>query len=287
MKNQRINPGVIWKQFEDVLVPRLRLTVIDRAVYSYLFRHSHLEGKRQVRFTILSVARAIRLSIASARQSVRRLIERGVFRLVERSTAGHVVEVRLPHEIPAARSGPVGTSNAAQPDGAIALEDVDFMQTKALRHAIHARERGRCFYCLRRTKPRMLCLDHIVPRAELGCNSYRNLASCCQECNARKGDSAAGNFLRWLYREGRLTSAELSARLRALHALAAGKLRPAIQSQRSYEGKELNETRRLGRTRAADLFSPMDHEAAMCPDPDGPGQPLAEKKSPPEEIGRA
>ena len=287
MKNTKINPGLVRKQFEDVLVPRLRFSVIDRAVYSYLFRHSRLEGKRQVRFTILAVARGIRLSTASARQSVRRLIERGAFRLVERSTAGHVVEVRLPQEIPAARPGPVGPGNRPQPGGAITLEEIDFVQTSALRQAIHARERGRCFYCLRRTKPRMLCLDHVVPRAELGGNSYRNLVSCCQECNARKGDSTAGNFLRWLFREGRLTSAELSARLRALEALTAGKRRPAMQSQRRYEGKEVQEARGLearglGRTREADLFSPMRPEATTCPDLDARDEPLVEKKSPPE-----
>lgn len=228
MKTQKPNAELVWKQFEDLLVPRLRMSVIDRAVYSYLFRHSRLEGKHQLRFTILSVARAIRLCTASARQSVRRLIELGAFRLLERSTTGHVVEVRLPQEIPAARRHSIPTGNGAQLGSAISLEETDFMQTKALRQAIHARERGRCFYCLRRTKARMLCLDHVVPRAELGSNSYRNLVSCCQECNARKGDSMAGDFLRWLYREGKLSTTELNRRLRALEALAAGKLRPAL-----------------------------------------------------------
>ena len=46
------------------------------------------------------------------------------------------------------------------------------------------------------------------------------------ECNTRKGDRPAPDFLRTLYRLGRLTPAELDARLRALKALAAGKLRP-------------------------------------------------------------
>jgi hypothetical protein len=46
------------------------------------------------------------------------------------------------------------------------------------------------------------------------------------ECNTRKGDRPAPDFLRTLYRSGRLTPAELDARLRALKDLAAGKLRP-------------------------------------------------------------
>ena len=62
----------------------------------------------------------------------------------------------------------------------------------------------------------------------MGRNSYRNLVSCCLECNAKKGQSPAEDLLRWLYRERRLTPLELSARLRALHALASGKLPPPL-----------------------------------------------------------
>jgi hypothetical protein len=40
--------------------------------------------------------------------------------------------------------------------------------------------------------------------------------------------SAAEDFLRSLYRLRRITSAELESRLRALEALAAGKLRPVL-----------------------------------------------------------
>ncbi len=45
----------------------------------------------------------------------------------------------------------------------------------------------------------------------MGRNSYRNLVSCCLECNAKKGQSPAEDLLRWLYRERRLTPLELSA----------------------------------------------------------------------------
>ena len=40
--------------------------------------------------------------------------------------------------------------------------------------------------------------------------------------------NSAADFLRSLYREVRLTAIELTGRLRALRALVAGKLRPAI-----------------------------------------------------------
>ena len=64
--------------------------------------------------------------------------------------------------------------------------------------------------------------------ARFGRNSYGNLVSCCLECNTRKGGRPACDFLRTLYRLGRLTPAELDGRLRALKDLAAGKLRPSL-----------------------------------------------------------
>jgi hypothetical protein len=59
-------------------------------------------------------------------------------------------------------------------------------------------------------------------------NSYRNLVSCCLECNSRKGERPADDFLRLLYREGRIVGAELIRGLQSLKHLAAGKLRPQL-----------------------------------------------------------
>jgi hypothetical protein len=135
MPNKKLNAKLLWMQFEDVLAPRLGLTVWDRAVYSHLLRHSLVVGKFRLQFGVRSLAR----------------------------TPAHV----------------------------------------------HG-------------------LDHVVPRVRFGRNSYRNLVSSCMECNTRKGDRPAPDFLRTLYRQGRLTPAELDARLRALKDLAAGKLRPSL-----------------------------------------------------------
>jgi len=55
-----------------------------------------------------------------------------------------LIELRLPEEIGAAR-GPVRLRQRR----VINLEETDFLQGTALRQAIHAREGGRCFYCLR------------------------------------------------------------------------------------------------------------------------------------------
>jgi hypothetical protein len=164
------------------------------------------------------------------RKAVRRLVAHDALRMVQRSKTGHVVEVRLPDEIPAAGLTRIARRAAAKEESTgtrapVNLEGVDFMQNKPLRNSIHARERDQCFYCLRRTPPSVQCLDHVVPQARLGRNSYRNLVSSCMECNAQKGETAAADFLRRLYRERRLTATELAARLRAL---ASGKLRPSL-----------------------------------------------------------
>jgi hypothetical protein len=231
MKISKINALLIWKQLEDILVPRLGLTLSERAVYSHLLRHSRLEGRLRLRFSILWLARGVRLSTGSVRVAVRRLVAKGALRLVERTKAGHVVEVRLPGEIRGIRPNGIEPGGPARPPREGNLEEMDFLQTKSLREAIHARERGVCFYCLRRLTPHVRCLDHVVPLARRGSNSYRNLASSCAECNAQKGETPAEDFLRLLYRDGRLTASELTGRLRTVEALATGKLRPALHSQ--------------------------------------------------------
>jgi 5-methylcytosine-specific restriction endonuclease McrA len=233
MKNKKPNAELVWKQLEDLLAPRLRLSLIDRTVYSHLLRHSRLEGKLRLRFSIRWLGRNIRASTGSVRAGVRRLVAQGALRLVQRSKLGHVVEVRLPDEIRTVRLNRIESRAAAKEEevgarAAANLEEADFLRSMALRKAIHARERNQCFYCLRRTTPTVQCLDHVVPQARLGRNSYRNLVSSCMECNAQKGEKPADDFLRRLYRERRLTATELAARLRALDDLASGKLRPSL-----------------------------------------------------------
>src|SRR4029077_16362031 len=174
MKPKKLNPKLLWMQFEDVLAPRLGLTSWDRAVYSYLLRHSLVVGKLQLHFAVMSVARALRLSNGPVRQAVRRLDELGALRLLDRSKTGHLVEMRLPEQIRAVRPGKSGGSRAAEKP-APPLQATDFWQSGALRKTIHDRERGACFYCLRRTPANVQCLDHVVPRVRFGRNSYRNL----------------------------------------------------------------------------------------------------------------
>ena len=215
---------------EDLLAPQLNFSLADRVIYSHLFRHSRLEGKQQLQFSISWLARGVGLSSKFTRDTVRRLIARGVLHLVEcNCRAQHVVRLRLPLEVRGICVAKIAAHwPAAAPRVVIKIEEADFLEKQVLRKAIHERERGRCFYCSRRITQHRRCLDHVVPRAELGQNSYQNLVSCCLDCNSQKGERSAEEHVRWLYRDRRLSEAELSARLRALDDLAAGKLTPQI-----------------------------------------------------------
>src|ERR1700687_2871774 len=135
MKISKSNAVLIWKQLEDVLVPRLGLTLFERAVYSHLLRHSRLEDRLRLRFSILWLARGNRLSAGSVRLAVRRLVAKGALRLVERTKAGHVVEVRLPGEIRAVRCERIAPGGPARLPREGDLEELDFLKDKTLRAA--------------------------------------------------------------------------------------------------------------------------------------------------------
>ena len=237
MTNKTINAARVWKQFEDLLAPTLNFSVYDRAVYSHLFRHSRLVGKLDVQFSLDRLALGAGMSRSGARQALRRLEARGVLRLVRHSyQARHVVRLNLPSEVRGVRAAKNASARSAFVTRYRAdIEKVDFLRYQNLRRSIHQRERGKCFYCLRRVTTHNRCFDHVVPQARLGGNSYRNLVSACHDCNSRKKDRPAEEFLRGLYRERRLSGNELGHRLRALQALSAGKLVPPI-SGRGFAG---------------------------------------------------
>ena len=228
MKDKKLDGVEVWKELEDELAPHLKLNVIDRVVYAHLLRHTRLEGKLRLQFSIPWLARKVRISSGPVRNSIRRLADYGALRVVERNYDGHLVEVRLPAEVQPARADKAGAASGSKPPAGTEHERPDFLTTRALRRAIHAREGGQCFYCRRRIPVRARGLDHVVPRSKSGQSSYHNLVLCCLECNSQKKDQPAPDFLRQLYREGGLSRKELSERLRALQALAAGKLRPNV-----------------------------------------------------------
>src|SRR5215475_785726 len=191
MPDKKVDVKVLWIQFEDVLTPALGLTIKERAVYCHLLRHSLVVGKQRLRFAVTAMARTLSIGPGAARDAVRRLDELGALRVLERGKTGHFVEMRLPEKIRAVRPSKGASSVLAREEAegdraAATMEVTDFWKSWSLRQAIHARERGSCFYCLRRTLTNIRCLDHVVPRVRFGRNSYRNLVSCCIQCNTHK-----------------------------------------------------------------------------------------------------
>jgi hypothetical protein len=52
------------------------------------------------------------------------------------------------------------------------------------------------------------------------------VVAACRECNNRKGDTPADDFIRLLYRENLMNSNEMSERLEKLKSLKEGHLKP-------------------------------------------------------------
>lgn len=52
---------------------------------------------------------------------------------------------------------------------------------------IYARDDYRCQYCQKKCSIAELTYDHVVPRSQGGKTEWTNIASCCGECNSKKG----------------------------------------------------------------------------------------------------
>ena len=59
-------------------------------------------------------------------------------------------------------------------------------QVAFTRRNVYARDRYRCQYCGVRCAPRVLTLDHVVPRTQGGGSTWENVVCACGGCNARK-----------------------------------------------------------------------------------------------------
>jgi hypothetical protein len=221
MKRNQLDAAQVWHDIEEHLVPALSLYHSDRSVYFYLVRHSRLAGRRKLATAYRTLSRGVGLSRSTLRNVLRRLIAKGLLRILNRSYRGIYVEVLLPREIP-------GCVVERIPDGR-RLDALDFYSSNQRRSAIYRREAGRCFYCLRRIRAGARVIDHVVPQAERGnMNSYRNLVACCLDCNMAKRDRPAAALLRDHFRSGKLDPIELQARLAALRNLTRGKLKPVL-----------------------------------------------------------
>ena len=88
-------------------------------------------------------------------------------------------------------------------------------EVKFTRRNVFARDGNICQYCGRRFGNAELSLDHVLPRAQGGGNSWENVVCCCVRCNVRKGgrtpDEAQMQLIRTPFRPRR--SPALSVKL--------------------------------------------------------------------------
>lgn len=209
----------MFRQCEDHLFPRLSLTIRERGLYYHLLRHTHVDGKAKALFALSPLAHALSVSDTSVREDIRSLNEKGCIRIEDRSRQGHFVEVLLPENIP-------GVIPEAETVPTLNLEELDFFSGRRYMQALLHREGNRCFYCLKNVCIDSCELDHAISRVNGTDHSYRNIVVSCHDCNTTKLAAAPADFLRTLYRKGRLSTAEFEERLGALELLQSGKLVP-------------------------------------------------------------
>jgi hypothetical protein len=212
----------IIKDIEDHLIPFLKLDTSERSLYYHLFRHTRLIDKREVIFVISTAHTVVGIKEYVARDRLRKMDKKGCIKINETRRDGLKIQVLLPTEI----EGCV----VAQKEEIITIdiETINFYSHPKYREAILKRENGECFYCLRKTTNESCVLDHLIPRANGGDNSYRNIVAVCHECNSKKAGRHANDFVRKLYRDGILSQKELEQRLAAIEAVESGHIKPEI-----------------------------------------------------------
>ncbi len=209
------------KEIEDHLFRRLDLSIRQRARYYHLLRHTRLAGAETAVFALGPLATALKISDSTVRDDLRDLHTKGCIRIEERSRVGHLVRVLLPSEIE-------GVVTEAESAPAVDVETIDFFTDRRYLDALVARERGRCFYCLRTLRNESCQLDHVTPQVVELNNSYRNIVAACHDCNTQKQGADGADFLRALYRRGVVSQAELGDRLDAIERLRSGHLVPVV-----------------------------------------------------------
>jgi hypothetical protein len=216
------------EQFQDYLAPKL--DTYEQALYLYIFRQSRLLGADEVVIGFKSARRRMACGIGeagrpmsenTAYEKLRSLQSKGCIEIVASEHSGRRIRLKLPDEIlgiippPATQAAP------------LSIEEMDFFAVPENRTMILEREEHSCFYCLRVLTAESYVIEHVVSRPT-GDNGYRNVVAACRECNNRKNDSTAEDYLRALYRELYLSADDLQNRLVKLGRLKNGELKPVI-----------------------------------------------------------
>jgi len=217
----------IIEQFQDYLAPKL--DTYEQALYLYIFRHSLLQGTEDVTIGFKSARRQMAFGIGekgkpmsegTCYEKLRSLESKGCLRILGTVRDGTRMRLFLPSEI----EGVIPVESLTP---SLSLDEMDFFNIPENRLFILQREEGKCFYCLRALDSSNHVIEHVISRPK-GDNTYRNVVAACRDCNNRKGDIPAEDFIRGLYRKGYLQAGEMEDRLSRLQLLRDGQLRPNL-----------------------------------------------------------
>jgi hypothetical protein len=213
------NAGQIWKEFEDYLAPLLGMKPGERALYSYLVRHSRLEGRRGVVLGMPQLGRGAGLGYAPARFHLFRLVRKRCVEVKPYRKKSYAIRVFLPEE--------VLRELRPRDFAAVSLELRRVSKDRVLRAKILRRERGRCFYCNQVLVEGRIWFDHIVALARGGNPEEKNVVACCMPCNQSKSTRSGEEFLRQLCKEGTISKERLKKQRTAMREILRGKVRLA------------------------------------------------------------
>lgn len=214
--------------FQDHLAPRL--DTYEQAIYLFIIRHSRLIGLNEVVISFKSARTRMACGVGeggkpmsenSAYKKLASLQQKGCVEVLQTTHAGRLLHALLPWEIPGVIPEPTKAMTVAD------LENMDFFDDPECRKMLLEREGYRCFYTLELLKPETFVVEHVVSRPE-GSNGYRNCVAASRKANNLKGSASAEDFLRRLFREGYLSSAEFEERMSKLSMLLAGELKPPL-----------------------------------------------------------
>ena len=208
------------RNVEVHLFPKMECDPWERAMYYHLLAHTRLFNREQHLFGVNGLEHSTKMSSYKVRETIRSMDQKGCIQIVERNRNGHMIKALFPSEI----DGLVVESE----DEAITIniEQEDFYKGRRYLDALRGRDSSRCIYCLKKVTAEKSVLDHIKSQARGGDNSYRNIAISCHECNSRKGEIEAIDFIRSLYRNDILTEAEFLERKDFIEKVTNGIIKP-------------------------------------------------------------
>lgn len=177
------------------------------AVYNVLFHLSWFEtGKGEIVVPWERVGSFIMTdqgNIIEDTKTVKRrvppLLEHNCIAVNRQRGGANEISVHLPSDIPMCRT--LIDQEAANAFSETEDQDErDYYNDPGRRLVMLSRDRNACVYCTAPLAEDTFVIDHLVPLARGGTNRKHNLVAACENCNRRKSDSEAVQFLRENYR---------------------------------------------------------------------------------------